>query len=131
MYETGQKFTCPCCGYRVFRLPPGCHESCPICGWEDDLTQLRFPRMPGAANRASLQQSQQNYVSGGAAAVPNTKMLRSPVGGDLRDTEWRPLKIGLDYMEEPCSGIKYQDSYPEDTTLLYYWRSTFWHSRLS
>ncbi|WP_241494482.1 CPCC family cysteine-rich protein [Pseudomonas asplenii] len=30
-------FTCPCCGYAVFEEPPGSHDICPICFWEDDL----------------------------------------------------------------------------------------------
>lgn len=37
------KFPCPCCGYLVFDREPGFHQVCPICGWEDDLSQLRFP----------------------------------------------------------------------------------------
>src|ERR1700676_3036143 len=48
-----KKHPCPCCGYRVLE-EPGAYEICPICGWEDDVSQLRFATMPGGANRPSL-----------------------------------------------------------------------------
>ena len=130
MIESGQKFPCPCCGYRVFRLPPGSHGVCPICGWEDDLAQLRFPRMAGSANRASLLQAQQNYETGGSAERTPRQPLRTACSGEYLEAQWRRLDSGRDYMEEPCRGQRYADSYPEDTTLLYYWRSTFWHPLL-
>lgn len=48
------KYPCPCCGYLVFDESPGSYEICPICFWEDDLSQLRFPRMSVGANRVSF-----------------------------------------------------------------------------
>ena len=56
-----QKFPCPCCGYCVHEHEPGFHQVCPICGWEDDLSQLRFVAMPGSSNTVSLIDAQQNY----------------------------------------------------------------------
>ena len=52
-------YPCPCCGYLVFRMQPGGNERCPICLWEDDLAQLRFPYLPGSANHVSLEEAQQ------------------------------------------------------------------------
>lgn len=46
-------YPCPCCGYLVFDEEPGSYDNCPVCGWEDDLSQLRFPTMAGA-NRPLL-----------------------------------------------------------------------------
>lgn len=57
---TRVKYPCPCCGYLVFDESPGSHEICPICFWEDDLTQLRFPLMSGGANPVSLIEAQEN-----------------------------------------------------------------------
>ena len=34
---------------------------------EDDLAQLRFPRMPGSANHVSLEQGQQDFAELGVA----------------------------------------------------------------
>ncbi len=121
------KYPCPCCGYRVFRQQPGNHEECPICLWEDDLAQLRFPRMPGSANRVSLEQAQHNYVQYGAAERGSMHESRPPMDDEARDTSWRPLDPLRDNIEEPQSGIDYSDSYPlADTTVLYYWRPTYW-----
>ena len=39
----------------------------------------------------------------------------------------RPVDVQRDNIEEPQRGQKYADSYPyEDTTVLYYWRTTYW-----
>lgn len=36
-------YPCPCCGHLVHEAPPGSFQICPVCGWEDDLVQLRWP----------------------------------------------------------------------------------------
>ncbi len=41
--EGNANYPCPCCGYLVFTEPPGSYTICPICFWEDDISQLRFP----------------------------------------------------------------------------------------
>lgn len=120
-------YPCPCCGYLVFRHPPGCHETCPICQWEDDLAQLRFPRMPGSANAVSLEEAQQNFADFGAATRRHQLEARAPVEGETREHEWRPLDASRDNIEEPTRGVAYAESYPfDDTTVLYYWRPTYW-----
>ncbi|MGW5258170.1 CPCC family cysteine-rich protein [Streptomyces sp. NPDC004012] len=48
---------CPCCGHLVFDIEdgwPGSFAICPICFWEDDAQQFRWPFMPGGAHRVSL-----------------------------------------------------------------------------
>ena len=108
-------------------MQPGSSERCPICLWEDDLAQLRFPRMPGSANHVSLEDAQRNYADCGAAERRNAGAVRAPVAGDVRDQGWRPLDPARDNIEEPRRGIDYSDSYPlADTTVLYYWRPTYW-----
>lgn len=121
------KFPCPCCGHLVFDHEPGFHQVCPICGWEDDLSQLRFPRMPGGANVVSLFEAQQNFRSYGASDRRSRGLTRDPVAGELLDPGWRPLNPDQDNPETPGRGVSYSDSYPwPDTTVLYYWRSTYW-----
>ncbi|MHB8744821.1 MAG: CPCC family cysteine-rich protein [Sulfuricaulis sp.] len=122
-----QKYPCPCCGYRVFQRQPGNHEKCPICLWEDDLAQLRFPRMPGSANHVSLEQGQHNFADFGAAERRRRGEGRTPFAEESREDSWRPLDPARDNIEEPQHGIDYADTYPfADTTVLYYWRETYW-----
>lgn len=121
------KYPCPCCGHLVFDFQPGFHQICPVCGWEDDLTQLRFPLMPGSSNGVSLQDAQQNYQDYGASERRNLGTTRSPVEGEKVEEGWRPLDPAVDNVEHPRRGVRYGDSYPlSDTTVLYYWRSTYW-----
>ena len=122
------EFPCPCCGYLVFNLPPGYHGSCPICRWEDDLAQLRFPLMPGSSNRVSLIEAQRNFSNYGSVDRFHIRDTRKPELGDMRESGWRPLNEDLDNIEEPQRGIDYSCNYPQDTTVLYYWRETYWRS---
>ena len=123
----GTKYPCPCCGYLVFDLQPGHHQSCPICGWEDDMAQLRFPLMSGSANTVSLDEAQHNFAAFGAAEQKKRHLARAPLDDDRQDRGWRPLDSRRDNVEHPSRGVKYADSYPlEDTTVLYYWRPTYW-----
>ncbi len=120
-------YPCPCCGYLVFRHQPGSHERCPICQWEDDLAQLRFPRMPGGANGVSLERAQQNFVEIGVADRRRLGLGRAPLAEERREEGWRPLDPVRDNPEEPQRGVDYAESYPlADTTVLYYWRATYW-----
>ena len=124
-------YPCPCCGYLVFDHQPGSHQVCPVCGWEDDLAQLRFPRMPGSANVVSLETAQKNYDAFGAAERRNRGTTREPLDQEERDKDWRILDADRDNIEAPQRGVAYSDSYPlNDTTVLYYWRPTYWR-RLS
>jgi Cysteine-rich CPCC len=83
--------------------------------------------MPGLGNRVSLYEGQRNYQAFGAAERRNRGLTRTPVEGEERERDWRPLDLAQDNVERPGRGIDYADSYPEhDTTLLYYWRATYW-----
>ena len=125
-------YPCPCCGYLVFEREPGHHERCPICCWEDDLAQLRFPRMVGSANTVSLERAQRNYAQLGAAERLRVKEARKPIEEETREPGWRPLDARIDNIEEPQRGVGYADSYPlDDTTVLYYWRDTYWRRLVS
>ena len=127
MHFVADKYPCPCCGFLVFRQQPGNHEKCPICLWEDDLAQLRFPRLPGSANHVSLLEAQRNYADFGAAERRYRNVDRERPDEERRDRGWRPLDPEHDNVEEPQGGIDYANSYPlNDTTVLYYWRETYW-----
>jgi hypothetical protein len=90
---------------------------CPVCGWEDDLTQLRFPTMDGA--NASLISCQATFLkTHGVDRV--SSMLGN--GRYLRDPRWRPLDLALDQIERPEPGINQGQTYLADSTSNYYWR---------
>jgi hypothetical protein len=127
MIEPDRRYPCPCCGYRVFERQPGSSETCPICRWEDDLAQLRFPHMPGSANHVSLDEAQHNFAELGVAERRHRGVQRAPLETESREEGWRTLDPARDNIEEPQRGINYGDSYPlADTTVLYYWRNTYW-----
>src|SRR5579862_921788 len=78
------EYPCPCCGFRVFGEPPGSHEICPVCNWEDDPVQLHDPHYAGGANRRSLREAQTLILQ----RLPSSE---SEVEGYRRDPNWRPL----------------------------------------
>jgi hypothetical protein len=121
------RFTCPCCGYRVFAGPPGTEELCPICGWRDDLMHLRFPLFNGMPNGISLLDAQLNYSVLGAKDASALKTVRFPNAADERDPDWRPLDLDVDNpqpMPVDFDGL----AEPEDPTSLYYWLPAYWQT---
>ena len=111
-------YPCPCCGYLVFLEPPGSYEICSICGWEDDISQLRFPLASGGANRQSLVEAQ--------SAFGQRSQLREIDRRPYRDSTWRMLDNRRDNFEQVEPGVDYGSTYPSDSTSLYYWRSNYW-----
>lgn len=119
-----EKYPCACCGYVVFDEPPGSHEICPICFWEDDVSQLRFPRMSGGANRVNLIEAQENYFRDGVSELRFRSNVRAAEASDVREPQWRRIDFRADRIEEPIEGKDYGGSYPEDATEFYYWRQS-------
>jgi hypothetical protein len=122
-------YPCPCCGYVVFDEPPGSFAICPICFWEDDVVQLRFPAWAVGANRASLIDAQQSFQRVGASKPGFAQNCRTPTAGDKRDLGWRPVDLATDNIEAPPSGVDMGKTHPADATALYYWRNTYWRRR--
>ncbi len=114
---------CPCCGYLTFDEPPGSYEICPVCFWEDDAVQLRWPTYEGGANRPSLIDSQRVYAADGAIERRFIRLVRTAQADEPLDASWRPIDVDVDSFEEP--GIREAD-WPKDLTALYWWRPTFW-----
>lgn len=120
---SSSKFTCPCCGYLVFDESPGSYDICPICFWEDDITQLKYPAWNTGANQVSLIDGQRNYIRYGASELRFLHNVRPASQSEPIDPEWRMVHKDLDNF--PDEGD--QDyTYPEDNTKLYYWRDTYW-----
>jgi hypothetical protein len=120
-------FPCPCCGY-LTSSGPGSYDICPICDWEDDLSQLRFPETRGA-NHLSLVEAQANFIATGSKAADHHEHVPSVTADGVRDPSWRPLDPTLDDIERPIPGVDYGLRYPSDRTELYYWRANYWRRR--
>jgi anaerobic ribonucleoside-triphosphate reductase len=58
---------CPCCGDHQF-ANPDFFETCPVCGWQDDLVQRNEPDYVGGANKKSLNQFKSEYEAKKGAA---------------------------------------------------------------
>lgn len=116
---------CPCCGY-LTSSSPGSHDICPICAWEDDLSQLRFTEGRGV-NGISLIEAQENFAAFGACKKRALKWTRPPGVKDVREPGWRPIDLAKDHIErQPPDVDQGSETYPGDLTQLYYWRSTYW-----
>jgi Cysteine-rich CPCC len=112
----------------MFDEPPGSYEICAICGWEDDVSQLRFPRMSGGANKVSLIQGQRNFAGDGDSDPWHPPLGRPAAASDVRDRGWRPIDETRDDIEQPVPGVEYGPTYPADYTGLYYWRPSYWRA---
>jgi hypothetical protein len=83
--------------------------------------------MVGGVNDVSLLQAQKNYIQFGSCSRRKALEAQKPLPGKMRDENWRPLKPEKDNLEVPRRGEDYATSYPyQDTTVLYYWRPTYW-----
>ncbi len=112
-------YPCPCCGYLVFDQPPGSNLVCPICYWEDDVTQLMYPEIRGA-NKVSLIEAQKNYARFAASDESLKQYVRPPLPHDIRDSSWRLIDETVDVIEHPQAGSA-EPLYSADHADLYYW----------
>ncbi|QSB04193.1 CPCC family cysteine-rich protein [Natronoglycomyces albus] len=118
------KFPCPCCGY-VVHDDVGSYMICPVCWWEDDLIQLRWPTLRGGANKPSLVEVRKNYRSSGAyGSDPRIVSLTSSYEKiEEKEEGFRAVDVEKDNFEAEYDQL---DPWPEDRSTLYWWRSTFW-----
>jgi hypothetical protein len=114
-------FPCPCCGYLQFDEPPGSYDICAICFWEDDFVQLRWPTYRGGANRTSLVEAQAAFERVGACEDGSVRFVRAPGPSDVRDPDWRALSV-----DDRIPALDDDRQVPEDSTVLYWWRPTYW-----
>lgn len=111
-------YPCPACGFEVFGEPPGSYDICPLCNWEDDAVQLRFPLMGGGANKECLAEWQARAIRQlPAEIVAHGEYRRAP--------DWRPLtpedcgnRSGM-----PANGIRYFEAAGAEPPQYYWLRS--------
>jgi hypothetical protein len=101
----------------VFDEPAGSYDICPVCGWEDDDVQLRFPAMRGGANKECLWEWQRRILS----RLPAHVLVHDDYH---RCPDWRPLTPDecRDTSGTPKSGREYYEAVRAEEPK-YYWRS--------
>lgn len=113
-------YPCVCCGYLTMSEPPGSYAICPVCFWEDDQVQLRWPDCPGGANTVSLIQAQVKFQAIGASEEHVLKYVRPARDDEPADPEWRQIDPSRDRFER--WGEQGTAPWPHDLTVLYWWR---------
>jgi hypothetical protein len=119
----GDVIPCPCCGHLTFDEGPGSYAICPVCFWEDDLVQLRWPDWSGGANKPSLIEARATFARIGASEPRLASHVRSSLPGEPLDVGWRPVDQAVDRFEP--TGVQ-EEPWPGDCAVLYWWRPTFW-----
>ncbi|MFF2541747.1 CPCC family cysteine-rich protein [Kitasatospora sp. NPDC058063] len=118
---------CPCCGRLVLDVRegwPGSFVVCPLCCWEDDPAQLRWPLRPGGANSVPLLQAQRNVREFGACDQRGRRFVRPATADEPLDPAWRPIDPAADLFEDWQD--EEQRPWPEDRSVLCWWLPTFW-----
>jgi len=120
---------CPCCGHLVHDERPGSYAICPLCFWEDDLAQLRFPTADVGPNRVTLVEAQANVRAFGACNPRALSFVRPPLPHEPIDPDWRPIDLTRDQFEDRFEDrdAEARRPWPADNTALYWWRPTFWN----
>lgn len=115
---------CPCCGYRKLDLPSGSYDLCPVCFWEDDGSQLRWPTSTDGPNGISLIEAQRNFVEIGACDPECVVKVRKPTPGEEREPDWRRIDPELDDFEAGPDDPR-NLPWPSKGEDLYWWRPTY------
>ncbi|MEV6810547.1 CPCC family cysteine-rich protein [Micromonospora sp. NPDC051296] len=126
IYVVSGVFPCPCCGRLTFAGGPGSYEICPVCFWEDDQIQLRWPNWSGGANKPSLIEAQATFARIGVCEERLVRHVRQPLPDEPVEPGWRPVEPGVDRFEP--TGVQ-ETGWPAERTALYWWRATFWRRR--
>ena len=80
-----RNYFCLCCGYKTLEeKPPGTHEICEICFWQDDSGE-------GGANHITLRQAKNNFKNFGVSDLRFKDRLRKPTKDDIRHDDWETL----------------------------------------
>lgn len=100
------KYACPCCGYFTYdHKPNGDFDICPVCFWEDDAVQSADPTFAGGANKVSLAEARENFLTFGACDEASKEHVRTPFEDERRAMTvedfyrlevqtWEAVKVG-------------------------------------
>lgn len=117
-------YPCPRCGHRALDAMPCSYEICPVCFWEDDGVQFRWPTMAGGANEVSLIEAQRNYQDFGACNEHGRRFVRTPTEDEPLDPGWHSIDLTRDSFED--WEAEDRAPWPDDRSVLCWWLRTFW-----
>lgn len=118
-----ERWPCPCCGHLTLPQGPGDYGLCPVCFWEDDGYQLRWPLSDDGANGISLYDAQATVARHGAVDRMFRKKVRKPRADEPLDPGWRRFDPAFDWADRRLQ----EDRWPMNPEALYYWRPTYWN----
>lgn len=73
------KYKCPCCGFYTFeKRPNGNYDICEVCFWEDDSSHPEDVHFVVGANKVSLLQARENFLTFGACEEEMIPYVRKP-----------------------------------------------------
>ena len=76
------RFKCDCCGY--YTLVEESDEICPVCGWQEDNVQRRYPDSTGGANyEISLNEAKKSCEKLGVFNPKYINDVRKPLPEEL------------------------------------------------
>lgn len=76
------RYKCDCCGY--YALKNEGDDICPVCGWQEDNVQRRFPDSTGGANyEISLNMAKENFKKFGVFNKKYKNDVRKPLPEEL------------------------------------------------
>ena len=84
--EHAEYEVCPCCGLKTLDPEDSAFEICPVCFWENDPSQVRYPDETGA-NDISLNEARKNYAEFGACAERFMDYVRKPLPEEIDSEE--------------------------------------------
>lgn len=84
--EHAEYAVCPCCGCKTLDPEDSDFEICPVCFWENDPSQLRYPEETGA-NKVSLLTARKNFKEFGACEERFKEYVREPFPEEVSKDE--------------------------------------------
>lgn len=75
------RYKCDCCGY--YTLMNESDDICPVCWWQEDNVQRRYPDSTGGANEISLNEAKKNYILFGVSDKKYINKVRKPLPEEL------------------------------------------------
>ncbi len=125
--DVRERWPCPCCGHLTLTQGPGDYDLCPVCFWEDDGAQLRWPLSADGANGISLVEAQANFRRFGTVDRQDRRQVRRARAGEPVAPGWRPIDLAVDNVErDPDSPDA--PPWPADLTRLYWWLPTYYRA---
>ena len=79
---------CPCCGYYTVEIDEeAIVDICPVCYWQYDASEHRFPDIAIGPNHVSLNNARKNYKAYGACYQRFFLYTRRPLPEELPENQ--------------------------------------------